>query len=215
MIMAQVEAPVAEVEAPPYTRESLDRARVEDALRAAYAPVSLKLEGNWKVITVNGEETWTWEKGQWTCPQSSLSCQDWVPESFRWFQLGRMWLAGIEARSHEGLDISGYRRSAMVRQPVVLQDESSQEVDLDVEVVQSSGPQFEGKRTALDLWKFRLPISEQEVLIGISKRDFMVERLVTAQQSESLEWVKPEGSASTGLSQVMIERNGQSVLFKR
>jgi len=189
------------------TLGNLDRELVVERIRKAYVPVSIKLDGEWLVTTTAGTETWKFANQKWTCPGSQIKCEDWIPLSFKWFGGGRGWLAQGGPVKKISYDFKGSKQTTA---PGRSTTEEAPTEDHTPEVVL----QFEGKRSALEVWEWNSPLSSS-MTVSLSLRDFLIERISTGDGSESIEWAPNPTGKGLGLQKIFIDRGSDRALIAR
>lgn len=187
--------------------DRIDKGSIVERLRKAYQPVSIKLDGPWTVQSVSGTETWSFANGQWKCEGSTYNCADWVPVSFKFFG-AKGWLGAGQPVERLSYDFSGASRSNQVRHSTD-SSQDGEEVPPGEEKVH-----FEGKRNALEMWKWSSPpLGTFEV--AISLRDYLIEKVKTSNGEESLDWAQRPGAKGLSLEKVFVDKGNEKLLFTR
>lgn len=184
----------------------LDRGLVVERLRKAYAPVSVKLDGDWLITSSAGTETWKYANQKWKCEGSTIKCADLVPLSFRWFANGKTWLTQGEPVKKVSYDFQGSRASVAEGRNAAAPETEDHPAEAVV--------QFEGKRNALEVWEWNSPLASS-LTVSLSLRDFLIERIKSNDGVESLEWAQRSGSKGLGLEKVFIDRGSERILMVR
>ncbi len=184
--------------------KAFDRVAIIERLKKAYAPVSVKLDGTWVVTTASGTETWTYTPQGWKCPQSTLNCADWWPASFKWFGAGKSWLSVGGPNGRSSFDFQGQSRQGAERSTAAVSEETEETETI----------RFEGKRNAVEIWDWSFPF-DSNAKVGISLRDYLIERVQTSALVESLEWGNRAGTKGLSLERLLLDKNGEKILLNR
>jgi len=190
-------------DSPEEALKQLDRELIVERLRKAYAGVSFKLDGTWSVSNGAITESWTFQNQRWKCPNSQIGCEDHSPLCFKWFALGKSWLNASGPQKRSTFDFAGSSKGNLDRQTHATEGEEADTV-----------LQFEGKRNALEVWEWKSPLNV-DVELGISLRDYMIERIAKGSDKELLEWGTPTGGKGLNLLRVYLEKDGQGLLFAK
>ncbi len=194
---------------------SLDSQLLSERLKKTYWRFYWKNIGEWQINLVGQTQNWKWKGNSWVCPKDALlTCDQWVPLSFRWASMGRSFLdqwtptrklrfeigkPKVEAKPVNFIDPEG--------EPVVLEEENKDEPEI-------VNP-FDQKRWASEVWEFRS--NDQKSLVAfISLRNQWIEKFEREDGvKEYLEWSQKTPTSTPRLDRITLERDDQIVTFTR
>jgi hypothetical protein len=167
-------------------------------------------------------EDWTWNGQSFDCPKSEAEattlCEDWTPQSFRWFLSGQRWLEPWVQMRAESFFLG--RPEVQARDldkgvALSLQEYLETEARVaDEEEASEFTPEWEFNRMASERWSW-IHRDGKASRFYVSLRNQWIERIdPDSTSSEYLKWTQKNKGSKPTLTKLVLERGGNRVSFE-
>jgi len=210
--------------------KELDRELIRERLRKVYGNFNLKLAHTWQATFEGKTETWHWTGKSWKCPPAAVTkdpvqnevgatnvvCSEWIPASFRWWNIESGWLSNSSPLGRASFDVGQVKaeKPAGAASAQAGKDASSVEAGPSGSVTESNGEAEENgqddpslsraKRWADEVWNWQLP-NHGEARVYISLRNQRIDRIDTKNSTEFIEW-NQKNQKVPEIEKIVLER---------
>lgn len=199
----------------------LDEARLRKTLEQTYGEFMPARPSVWKVSIEGKTENWTWNGYSFECPKTEPAspnlCEEWTPQSFRWFLSGQKWLEPwIQMRADSFFlgrpEIQARDLDKSVE--ASLQEDSEIDPNAPEEDELEFIPEWEANRMASERWNWT-DREGKNSRFYISLRNQWIERVdPDSLSSEYLKWERKKKWSKPTLTKLVLDRNGKRVSFE-